>query len=167
MFTANVNNKFNYQISADKNTVALDGKDFTADFSKVGEGKLHIIHQHKTYSTEIVSINHSEKIVEVNVNGRNYSVQLKDQYDELLKKLGMDNLLTSKLNDLKAPMPGLVLRILVEKGQEVKKGEALIILEAMKMENSIKSPADAIIGEIKITTGSKVEKNEILINFKN
>lgn len=165
MFTATVNNKYSHQIHADKNTLVLDGTEFTADFSEISKHKLHIIHQHKTYSTEIVSINHSEKIVEVNVNGRNYSVQLKDQYDALLKQLGMDNLLSAKLNDVKAPMPGLVLRILVEKGQEVKKGEGLIILEAMKMENSIKAPADVIIKEIKVTAGDKVEKNQILIQF--
>ena len=62
-------------------------------------------------------------------------------------------------------MPGMVLNILVAEGQEVKKGEALIILEAMKMENILKSPTDGVIKKIAINKGVAVEKNQILIQF--
>lgn len=62
-------------------------------------------------------------------------------------------------------MPGMVLNILVTEGQEVKKGDALIILEAMKMENILKSPTDGTIKKIAITKGFAVEKNQLLIQF--
>ena len=77
----------------------------------------------------------------------------------------MDNLSAKKLNHIKAPMPGLVLSILVEEGKEVKKGDALIILEAMKMENILKSPADGIVKKIAVKKGVPVEKNQLLIEF--
>jgi biotin carboxyl carrier protein len=77
----------------------------------------------------------------------------------------MDSLAVSKILQIKAPMPGLVLSVLVTEGDEVKKGDNLLVLEAMKMENMIKSPTDGIIKKIEIKQGNKVEKNELLISF--
>jgi len=84
----------------------------------------------------------------------------------LLKKLGMDSLTSKKVNELKAPMPGLVFKVLVDVGQEVNEGDNLMILEAMKMENNLKSPTTGKIIEIKVDEGEAVEKNQILIVFE-
>lgn len=73
---------------------------------------------------------------------------------------------TNKVKDLKAPMPGLVLKVLIEPGKEVVKGDNLLVLEAMKMENMIKSPTDGIVQKILVSTGDKIEKNAILIQFE-
>jgi biotin carboxyl carrier protein len=62
-------------------------------------------------------------------------------------------------------MPGLVHQILISEGQIVKKGDALLILEAMKMENVIKSPADGTATKIRVSKGQNVEKNQVLIQF--
>lgn len=102
----------------------------------------------------------------VKVNGSIYKVAVEDQFDQLLKQLGMDNLAAAKVQQIKAPMPGLVLSILVAEGAEIKKGDSLLVLEAMKMENMIKSPTDGIIKKITINQGNKVEKNEVLITFQ-
>ncbi|MNR65826.1 2-oxoglutarate carboxylase large subunit [compost metagenome] len=69
------------------------------------------------------------------------------------------------MKEIKAPMPGLVLNVMVQEGQEVGKGDNLLVLEAMKMENIIKSPDSGIVKKILITKGDKVEKNEVLIQF--
>jgi biotin carboxyl carrier protein len=97
------------------------------------------------------------------VNNDNYTVALRDQYDELLHALGMDEMNTHKVNDLKAPMPGLVTNINVVEGQEVDKGDVLVTLEAMKMENTLKCTAKAVVKKIAVKKGSAVEKNQILI----
>jgi biotin carboxyl carrier protein len=90
---------------------------------------------------------------------------MSDQFDELLHQLGMDSQNTSKIAELKAPMPGLVLRILASEGDEVMKGGNLLVLEAMKMENIIKAPADVVIKSIRVIAGDKVEKNQVMIIF--
>ena len=77
----------------------------------------------------------------------------------------MSNVNAQKVNDVKAPMPGLILEIKVQPGQEVKKGDPIMILEAMKMENILKSPGDGIVREIKVVEKQNVEKNQILILF--
>lgn len=93
-------------------------------------------------------------------------MELKDKYDELLQQLGMDKMLSAKVNDLKAPMPGLVLDVLVKEGQQIKKGENLLVLEAMKMENNLKAVSDAVVKKVKVGKGARVEKNEILIELE-
>jgi biotin carboxyl carrier protein len=106
-----------------------------------------------------------EKKMVVKINNTSYTLDIKDKYDDLLHSLGLDSLASKKVNDIKAPMPGMVLNILVTEGQEVKKGDALIVLEAMKMENILKSPTDGVIKKIAITKGIAVEKNQLLIQF--
>ena len=113
----------------------------------------------------MLSIIKEEKVFFVKVNGDKYKFNVKDQFDELLQSLGMDNLASKKVSDLKAPMPGLVLEISVVVGQEVVKGDTLLILEAMKMENVIKSPTDGVIKSIAVSMGDTVEKNELILNF--
>ena len=67
---------------------------------------------------------------------------------------------------LRAPMPGLVLRILAEPGQEVVAGAGLVVLEAMKMENELRSPAAGIVGAIRVQPGQAVEKGQALVEFQ-
>ena len=99
------------------------------------------------------------------INSVKYAIDLKDKYDELLHSLGMDNIASAKINQVKAPMPGMVLNILVHEGNEVKKGDVLLVLEAMKMENMLKSPTDGVIKKIAVQKGNAVEKNQLLIQF--
>jgi len=70
-----------------------------------------------------------------------------------------------KANVLKAPMPGLIVKVEVEVGQEVKKGDGLVIVEAMKMENELKAANPGKVKAIKVKIGQPVEKNQILIEF--
>ena len=90
----------------------------------------------------------------------------KDRYDILLEKMGINSSSQQKHSSLKAPMPGLVLDVRVEAGQEVKKGDTLLVLEAMKMENSLKSPHDGQILSVEVVKGKAVEKGQLLLHFK-
>jgi biotin carboxyl carrier protein len=80
--------------------------------------------------------------------------------------MGLDKMASAKVLNVKAPMPGLVLNVLVEPGQEVKKGDKLLVLEAMKMENIIKAAGDGKVGRIAVDKGQAVDKNQTLIEFE-
>ena len=80
--------------------------------------------------------------------------------------MGFETGTTKKVNEIKAPMPGLILDINVEIGQEVKEDDPLLILEAMKMENALTSPRDGVIKSISVTKGDAVDKNQLLIEFE-
>lgn len=143
----------------------LGGKELGFDLITVRENYFHIIRDNRSYTAEVVSHSAAEKTFQIKVNGNIYSVQVKDKYDELLHQLGLDKAMSHKLSNIKAPMPGLVLNILVGEGADVKKGDALLVLEAMKMENILKSPADGTVKRVSVQKGMAVEKNQVLIEF--
>ena len=78
----------------------------------------------------------------------------------------MESMTKVEIKELKSPMPGLVIKIDIKPGDSVAKGDPLMILEAMKMENQIKSKGDGVIAEILVNEGQAVEKNELLIRFE-
>lgn len=166
MLKVNVNNKQNYTIEFDNpDSETIDGAAFQWDIIKVKDGSFHILKDNKSYNVEVVKTDVKEKTFTISVNGNKYQLALKDKFDELLKSLGLDDMASKKVNEIKAPMPGLVLEIKVAEGDVVKKGDAILVLEAMKMENNIKSPTDGIVKKINVKKGMAVEKNQVLINF--
>jgi len=144
----------------------IDSNDFSWDVLKVKENSFSIIKDNKSYNVELMDVNTAEKRFLIKVNGLKYNLNVKDKYDELLHSLGMDNLASTKVSELKAPMPGLVLDVSVGEGETVSKGDALLILEAMKMENVIKSPTDGVIKSISVDKGNTVEKNQLILSFE-
>jgi len=137
------------------------------DLDMIEEGRhLHLLDQGKSYTAELISLDRDSKKAVIKVNGNPYEVVLKDRFDDLLEELGMDHLTEAATEDLKAPMPGLVISVSVDTGTEVKKGDPLLILEAMKMENVLKAHFDGTVKEICVSAGAAVEKNELLIKFE-
>jgi len=165
MYKVKVNGQYDFDIDKNGDAVAINGKHINADTQQIGASTWHIINDLKSYNAEVVSFNAAEKTAEIKVNNAVYTVTAKDQFDLLLDKLGMSNMAGAKVSELKAPMPGLVLKIFVAEGAEVKKGDNLFVLEAMKMENIIKAPADVVVKTVKIKPGDKVEKNQVLLQF--
>ncbi len=155
-----------YKIDIEKKNVIVDGKPFDFDLAELGDGKYHVISSNTSYSVELVKLDKTQKIVEIKVNNKVYEVALKDKMDDLLEKLGMDSVVEAKTVNLKAPMPGLILDIAVDKGQLIAKGDKLLILEAMKMENVIKATSDAVIEDIKVNIGDSVDNGQILMSFE-
>ncbi len=166
MFKVKVNNKKEHTIVLDSQTNGtIDGNPFAWDVIEVKNGSFHVIKDYKSYNVEVIKADEAEKSFLVSINGNKYLLNVKDKFDELLKSLGFDDLSAKKINELKAPMPGLVLDVRVSEGDSVKKGDPILVLEAMKMENIIKSPADGIVKKIHVKKGIAVEKNQVLINF--
>lgn len=124
----------------------------------------HILNDNKGYDIEVVS--QEGKNITLLLNGRTHELNISDQYDLLVEKMGLSIVTDQKLTSVKAPMPGLILDILVEPGQEIAEGDSLLILEAMKMENVIKAEADAIVSEVKLNKSDTVEKNQVILVFE-
>lgn len=165
MLKIKVNDKFNFEVAKEQDVSLVNGHAINADIVRINDRTFHILHKGRSYNAELIQINREEKSCSVKVGTNIYSMQMTDQFDELLHQLGMDNLKAAKVSEVKAPMPGLVIRILVAEGDEVEKGGNLFVLEAMKMENIIKAPADVKIRSIKVKSGDKVEKNQVVMIF--
>ena len=164
MFKANIQGR-TFNITGSEKETFIDGLPVNADFLEYNKGKFHILIDNRSYSAEILSTDLETKTCMIKVGNSTLIVVLKDRYDELLYEFGIDVIAGKKVNDIKAPMPGMVLHIMVENGQKIKKGDAIVVLEAMKMENILKSPADGIIKKIHVSMGDKVEKNQVMVNL--
>ena len=125
----------------------------------------HIIRKGKSFTAEVIKTDYAAKTFTLLVNKLRFDIQLQDKFDILLAQMGLDTAKTKKISELKAPMPGLLIDIKVTEGQTVQKGDTLLVLEAMKMENVLKAPADATIKAIKAKKGENVDKNQVLIQF--
>lgn len=161
-----VNESYTYEVEVGAEALKINDATIQIDARQLSSVHTHVLYQNKSYNVELVSENKEDKTSVLKVNGNLYSVSIEDQYDQLLKQLGMDTAVTSKVKEIKAPMPGLVLNIIADEGTEVSKGDSILVLEAMKMENIIKSPADGKIKKVFVSKGDKVEKNQVLVQFE-
>lgn len=107
-----------------------------------------------------------EKKPKIRVNGIAYDTELIDKYDELVKSLGMEKFTKVEIKELKSPMPGLVIKLGIKEGDIISKGDPIMILEAMKMENVIKSRGEGKVAKVFVNEGQAVEKNELLVSFE-
>lgn len=162
MIKATVNGKNEFEVDG----LLLNGEQKDLDIVKVRENTFHVLHQNKSYNITLISYNAEEKLMVLNINGNDYEVSIKDKNDLLLQKLGIKAGGASAVQQVKAPMPGLIISVSVAKGDEVKKGDTLLILEAMKMENVIKSPRDGKVKSVSAELKKAVDKNQVLVEFE-
>ncbi|MCB0382878.1 MAG: acetyl-CoA carboxylase biotin carboxyl carrier protein subunit [Psychroserpens sp.] len=158
MYKINVNNTHSFDISKD-DLNQLDAIETTTN-------QFHVLQNNTSVKASVLNSNFDKKQYSVKVNNNTYDVHINNDLDQLIAELGFEIGTSKQVNDIKAPMPGLILEINVSEGQQVQEDEALLILEAMKMENVITSPREGIIKTIKVKQGETVDKNSLLIEFE-
>ena len=157
-----------FEVTVNENnptTGTVNGAPFEIKTEAIKRKVYKVTYNDTVYFILVKSFEAFEKIMTLQINHQTLKLKITDEIDEMLKSLGIDYSDSLKIREVKAPMPGLVLDVTVEEGNEVKKGDNLLVLEAMKMENNIKSPSDGIIKSITVTKGKAVEKNEVLVLF--
>lgn len=165
MLKATVNTQ-TFDIQLDNTEISVNSQPFKWDMVEIKDGNFHILYNNRSFNAEILEADYQTKSFLIKINKSKYSISLKDRFDILLDQLGMNIANTAKINDLKAPMPGLIVDIKVQVGDTVKKGDTILILEAMKMENILKASGDGKIKAIKISIKQNVEKNQVMIEFE-
>lgn len=163
MYKVSVNEHPELEIINKEGQYYLNGK--AVDFNIVpnSDGTFHVLYQGKSHHIHVIEKRANSLVLDINKHKA--KAKIKNDLEDLLSRMGMDKLLGVSMNELKAPMPGMVLKIMVNEGDDVKKGDSLLVLEAMKMENNIKAPGDGKVSKIPIKAGDKVEKNQVLIKF--
>jgi biotin carboxyl carrier protein len=138
--------------------VKLDFHSMTSDTSVVGIGG-------EMFTVRLMEISEDKKKITALVNGKKAELNIQSETDLLLEKMGVAGASQVSAKKIKAPMPGLIVRVLVEIGEEVEKGQVLLNFEAMKMENQLKSPGSGKIKSISVGKGDKVEKGQVLVEM--
>ena len=141
--------------------ITADGKPITIDFQSVADQPVFsLIMNNQSYEASISS---SEQGVEVLLLGQLFYVEVEDERQRRLRQSSGGGSLQVGEYQLKAPMPGLVIAVPVEDGQAVEKGQDLVILESMKMQNELKAPREGVISRVRVKTGDRVDQNQVLV----
>jgi biotin carboxyl carrier protein len=136
------------------------------DIIRKSESEYHILKGSKSVIARLLSTGKSEKKMQIEVEGESYEVDIRDELDQMLDKMGFNTVSTKHIKEIKAPMPGLVLEVAIMEGQEVNEGDKILILEAMKMENVILVNTSARIKKVLVKAGQAVDKGQILVELE-
>lgn len=138
----------------------------STDLIKIGMNSFNLIKDNRSVNAILLDDNVMGKELSVEIDGEKFDVTIQDELDQLLDKMGFKEAVGKQIKEIKAPMPGLVLEIAVTNGQDVNVGEKILILGAMKMENSILIQANARIKKILVSKGQAVEKGQMLVELE-
>lgn len=148
----------------DEKHVSVDGKIYNVDFESVsGQPVFSLIVDGKSHEAYVQEGDENWQVL---MRGRLYPVKVEDEREKRLRAAGGAGVAETGEFHLKAPMPGLVVSVPVTEGQEVKKGQVLLILESMKMQNELKAPRDGKISRIRVKPGESVEQKQALLSVQ-
>jgi biotin carboxyl carrier protein len=148
----------------DERHVILDGVGYEVNFSQVGDQPVYsLIVDGESYNAHVYL---EEDTWQILFRGTLYSAQVEDEREKRLRSALGGGPADHVEFHLKAPMPGLVVSVPVGDGQEVEKGDVLLVLESMKMQNELKSPCSGKVSRIRVVTGDNVEQKETLLSVE-
>jgi len=147
--------------------IIINDKQYEVELlKKFSENVFSFVVNSKIYQVELAT--NGRNIVDIHLNGLDYKVEITDSTQYMLEKYIRQSGKSagSGAGVVKAPMPGLVIKIFVEEGMSVMQGDKLLIVEAMKMENVLKSTISGVVKSLKVSEGSTVDKDSILIEIE-
>lgn len=137
-----------------------------ADFLPHSATQFHLLKAHRSFNAVLLQSDETFKQQQLLINGDVFAVQIKDELDQMIDQMGYSTDTGRQSKEIKAPMPGLVLQVHVAEGQAVKEGDKLLVLVAMKMENSILANTGGIVKNLAVTPNQAVEKGQLLIELE-
>lgn len=147
----------------DEKHVSVDGKLYEIDFESVsGQPVYSLIVDGRSHESYVYQGDDNWQVL---LRGRLYPVTVEDEREKRLRAAAGGGVMETGEFHLRAPMPGLVVAVPVAEGQQIKKGQVILILESMKMQNELKAPRDGTIGRIRVKPGESVEQKQTLLSI--
>lgn len=147
------------------NKISLNGKIFEYDHKFINDNTLLLRVNNSNYFL-LIAEDEEDNSLDISDDSVNFKVKCKSETDILLEGMAGSKSDKSVKKEVKSPMPGIIKAMNVKSGQQVIKGDVLLVLEAMKMENEIKAVKDGIVKKVNVEAMSSVEKNELLLEFE-
>ena len=155
-------------------TVQIDDVSFELDRSSIQSLDLHsitsnhfhVLKDNKAFDIQVHEINALTKRAAISVNGNRYDLKIDDAYDSMVEKMGLLVNTAQKVSSIKAPMPGLIIDLMVKPGDAIEEGTPLLVLSAMKMENVILAEGEGVIKSVEIKKDDAVDKGQVLIEME-
>ena len=157
-YKVTVNDAYTFEFT--KNQIA------SLDTQQITDKHYHLLQENRSFKAEVVSKDFLQRQYVIKINSNTYKAAISNELDLLIEEMGLSLGAAQKVNDLKAPMPGLILEVNVKEGDTVNEGDYLLVLEAMKMENTLVAPRDGVVKSVSVQKGETVEKNQLLIEME-
>ncbi|MDX1545163.1 MAG: acetyl-CoA carboxylase biotin carboxyl carrier protein subunit [Christiangramia sp.] len=157
-YRVKVNDTYNFEFTQEE-VDALDTQE-------TSNSHYHLLKESRSFSAEIFKPDFLNRKYDIKINSNIYAVRIHNDLDQLIDEMGLSLGTAQQINNIKAPMPGLILEVNVKEGDEVKEGDYLLVLEAMKMENTLTAPRDGVVKSVTVTKTDTVEKNQLLIEME-
>lgn len=146
----------------DDHHVSIDGLPYEIDFSPVGDQPVYsLLLNGKSYDAHVYL---DEDTWQVMCHGAMFSAQVEDEREKRLRAAMGGGVIGQEEYHLKAPMPGLVVAVPVREGETIEKGDVLLILESMKMQNELRSPRAGTIARLRVRPGDRVEQKDTMLS---
>ncbi len=139
--------------------IAVDGNEFLVDGKKTGVSNYSLIVNHRSFEVDVDVIEDEYRVL---VDGRNYHIHLVDERRMRLGGLQAGIQLQGR-QEVSVPMPGKVIAVLVSEGERVEKGQGMVIVEAMKMENEVRCPVAGEVKDVRVKAGETLEAGTVLV----
>lgn len=146
----------------DENHISVDGKTLEVDFISIaGQPVYSLLIGGKSFEAYVYP---GEDDLQVLLGGNSFSIKVEDEREKRLRAAAGSKVSENVEFHLRSPMPGMVVAMPVSEGEKVSKGQVLVILESMKMQNELKSPRDGILSRVKVKVGDSVEQRQTLLS---
>lgn len=156
-----------YLITVNEEETLIKKSDVDAlDSINIDDANIHLLENNQAYEVSVLHSDFLNKTLTLSVNGNTHEVKIEDEYDQQVKKMGLLAVTAQKVNSIKAPMPGLIVDVMVKEGQEISEGTPLLVLSAMKMENIILSQGEGVVKSIEVKKDDAVEKGQLIIEME-
>lgn len=147
----------------DQNTVSVNGQVYRVDFEPIEDQPIYsLLVDGRSYEGYVYP---AEKAWQILLYGRSYTVLVEQEMERRLRMASGSRIVEKGEVHIRAPMPGLIVALPVEEGQEVEKGQVLLLLESMKMQNELKAPRAGTVSRIRTRPGARVEQNQTLLSI--
>lgn len=161
-FRALVNDR-TFDIAVEEDDLTLNDTPVQYAFDAIGDGYFSLIVDGRSVPVVVTPVDDDR--LRVTIDGQAQVVRVQDEHDLLLERFGLAEAAGAAEREVRAPMPGLVLDVMVTEGQSVQEGEGLLVLEAMKMENELRAPASGTVQAVHVATNDAVDKDALLIEI--
>jgi biotin carboxyl carrier protein len=162
MVRTTINGKYEYRVEKKGKEFLVNEKPYHCQIQRLDAAQFQVILENQCFVAHLEKI---DDLLHITINQNTYQLEVADEQVLMLEKLGISTKEAKGREDVKAPMPGLIVDVLVKSGDDVPVGQPLLILKAMKMENIIRSPYAGIIREVVVETNQKIAKDMVMIRF--
>ena len=147
----------------DEHNVIVDGTHLSIDLESVGGQPIYsLLVNGESYEVHVYPGDEGWQVL---VHGTLYPAKVEDEREKRLRLALGGKVMERGEFHLKSPMPGMVISVPVTEGQKVEKGDVLVVLESMKMQNELKSPSPGTVSRIRIKPGDSVEQKQTLLSI--